>query len=160
MRIILAVAVFFLAALAEVTLLEGAKILSVKPSLFLIAVTYISLFWGRRQGMWFGFVSGLFLDLFSPQHMGLNTLLFTCAGFLIGSMAASLYREKYISQVLILLVVCVAESLLYFAFSSGSPDAFLKYFLRYGLFGALYTTIVGAIVFYAFHLGRLRLRVS
>ena len=160
MKVTIAVIVFFLAALIEVTLIDSVKILSVKPSLFLIAVIYIALFWGRRPGMWFGFAAGIFLDLFAPQHMGLNTLLFTCTGFLVGSMAASLYREKYMSQVLILLLVCMVESLLYFALSSGSPGAFLDFFLRYGVPGALYTWAFGAAIFYAFHLARPRPRVS
>jgi rod shape-determining protein MreD len=160
MRVTISVIVFFLAALIEVTLIESIKVLSVKPSLFLIAVIYIALFWGKRPGMWFGFAAGLFLDLFAPQHMGLNTLLFTSVGFLVGSMAASLYREKFLSQVLILLFVSLMESLIYFALSSGSPEAFLEFFLRYGIPGALYTTVAGAIVFYVFHLARPRLRVS
>ena len=160
MKVAIGIVVFFLAALVEVTLLDSIEILSVKPSLFLIAVIYISLFWGRRPGMWFGFASGLFLDLFSPQHMGLNTLLLTCTGFGVGSMAASLYREKYISQVLILLLVSLVESLLYFAISSGGFDAFVEFFTRYGLLGTLYTAFVGAIIFYAFHLARPRSAVS
>jgi rod shape-determining protein MreD len=160
MRVTISVVLFFLAALIEVTLIESIKVLSVKPSLFLIAVIYIGLFWGRRPAMWFGFAAGIFLDLFAPQHMGLNTLLFTSVGFLVGSMAASLYREKFLSQVLILFFVSLIESLIYFALSSGSPEAFLEFFLRYGILGAMYTSAVGAIIFYVFHLSRPRLRVS
>jgi len=160
MKVFIAILTFLLVAIVEVTLLDRVEIVSVKPSLFLIAVIYISLFWGRSPGMWFGFASGIYLDLFSPQYTGLNTLLLTCTGFLIGTLASRLYREKYLSQILILLFVSLAESLLYFALSSGSLSNFLLFFLRYGLLGVLYTSIVGAAIFFALHLTRIRWRVS
>jgi rod shape-determining protein MreD len=159
MRTTIAIVIFFVVALAEVTLMDSIELFSVRPSLFLIVVIYISLFWGRRAGMWFGFTAGIFLDLFAPQHMGLNTLLLACTGFAVGSMAGSLYREKYASQVLILLMVSLAEALLYFAISSDGVESFVGFFTRYGLLGALYTTAVGALFFYTFHLARPRLRV-
>ncbi|MFQ5905003.1 MAG: rod shape-determining protein MreD [bacterium] len=160
MRLLGATLTFLFAAIVEATLLDRIEVLSVKPDLFLIAVIYISLFWGRSPGMWFGFASGVYLDLFSPRHMGLNTLLLTCIGFLIGSLASRLYREKYLSQILILVFVSLAESLLYFALSSGSLNDFVAFFLRYGLPGVLYTAIVGAAVFFTLHLSRVRWRVS
>jgi len=152
--------IFFFAAVIEVTLLDGIQVISVKPSLFLVALVFISLFWGRSPGMWFGFASGMFLDLFSPEHMGLNALILTSAGFLIGSLATTLYREKYVSQILTLLFVSMAESLLYFAFSSGGFNNFIRFFVRYGLPGAIYTGVVGAAIFFGLHLARVRWKVS
>jgi rod shape-determining protein MreD len=160
MKIVAALLVFLFIAILEVTFLDNVRIASVKPELFLVAVIYISLFWGRKPGMFFGFASGIFLDLFSPRHMGVNALLLMSAGFLIGSLAASLYREKFISQVLILLVTSVVESLAYYAFTAGSAGAFLFFFMRYGLLGALYTAVVGTVVFFAFHMSRSRLAVT
>ena len=110
--------------------------------------------------MFFGFAAGIFLDLFLPKHIGVNALLLTSVGFLVGSLAASLYREKFVSQVLILLLASVVESLAYYAFTAGSMGAFMLFFVRYGLLGALYTTVVGTVVFYALHLSRSRLAVT
>lgn len=160
MKLVSGILIFFFAAIIEVTLLGSVQVISVKPNLFLVALIFISLFWGRSPGMWFGFASGMFLDLFSPEHMGLNTLLLTSAGFLIGSLATTLYREKYVSQILTLLFVSMAEHLLYFAFSSGSPNSFIRFFIRYGVPGAIYTTVVGAAIYFGLHLVRLRWKVS
>lgn len=160
MKLASGILIFFFAAIIEVTLLDSLQVISVKPNLFLVALILISLFWGRSPGMWFGFASGIFLDLFSPEHMGLNALILTSAGFLIGSLATTLYQEKYISQILVLLFVSLAESLLYFAFSSGGPSSFIRFFVRYGVPGAIYTSVVGAAIFLGLHLVRVRWKVS
>ena len=160
MKLVSGILIFFFAAVIEVTLLDSIQVVSVKPSLFLVALILISLFWGRSPGMWFGFASGMFLDLFSPEHMGLNMLILTSAGFLIGSLSTTLYREKYVSQVLTLLFVSLVEPLLYFAFSSEGPYSFILFFVRYGVPGAIYTTVVGAAIFFGLHLARVRWKVS
>lgn len=66
-------------------LLSNLKLWDVWPDVVLLYVAYVALRRGRVAGATAGFCSGLAMDLLvMPAHLGLNTVLKTLMGFVIG----------------------------------------------------------------------------
>ena len=70
--------------LIETALLSNIDILPAVPDLLLILVLYLSIHNGSLNGEVSGFFSVLFLDFLSVAPLGLNCLLRTIIGFVVG----------------------------------------------------------------------------
>src|SRR3989304_567894 len=103
MKSLLDIFIFFLLTITQTTLVFMGEIEGAKADLLFAYLIYYSLYRRRQVGMIVGFFSGLFIDLYEPQFLGLNALINTSIGFLIGSIAERLYRERILSQFLTLL---------------------------------------------------------
>ncbi len=84
------------------------------PNLMLLSVVAWSLQRGPREGMSWGFVGGLTLDLLSGAPLGLNALLLTVAGYLAGLGESKVFRTNFILPI----VIIVGLTLGYFAMES------------------------------------------
>ena len=70
--------------LLQVTIVPLISILRVLPSLPLIGLTFIALREGGLQAMLYAFPAGLLIDLYSGAVVGLSSLSFVTAVFVIG----------------------------------------------------------------------------
>lgn len=76
---------FFAVLLFEVKLLFLLEIAEIKPSLFLIFLILYTIKTGNPIiGATLGFISGLFLDFFNTDYLGLSSLSFSLVGFISG----------------------------------------------------------------------------
>lgn len=140
MRILLTVLLVFSVGILQTTLVSRITIAGLKPDLMIASLVYISLFLGTRYGIWSGFFGGLFLDLYSPQRLGVNALTYTAICFFLGEVGEKVYREKAVTQFVILVAADIVHNLLYTAIS-GYP---LGLFSRC-LPSAVYTGVVGFV---------------
>ena len=145
MKYLLGFFIFFVFAILQTTLVFFGEIHGAKPDLLFIFLVYTSLFFGRRWGMFVGFTTGLFYDLYEPQYIGLNAMIHTSIGFLIGSLSERLYRERTLSQFLTLFFASLLANLLLALFLSRSSA-----FLHRGILGSLYTSFFGIFLFILF----------
>lgn len=106
----------------------------------LACLVYIALFFGARYGIWAGFSGGIFLDLYSPEHLGTNALIYTGMCFLLGSVGDRIFREKPLTQFLILVGAALVHDLLYAVISAYPLDLLGRL-----LPGSLYTGVLGFI---------------
>ncbi len=74
----------FALVLLQVTVVPLISIARVLPSLPLIGLTFIALRHGGLQAMFYAFPSGLMIDLYSGAVVGLTSLSFVAAVFVIG----------------------------------------------------------------------------
>ena len=68
----------------ETALLSNISFLPVVPDLALLILLYVSFYNGSISGEVNGFFSGLILDFLSISPLGLNSLLRTIIGFIVG----------------------------------------------------------------------------
>lgn len=127
----------------QLSILRNIAIFQVTPDIVLVLVIYAALFHGRA-GMWLGFVTGLFIDLYSPV-LGYNALMGTIIGYGIGVLSSRIYKEIPILWVIILFGCSLLHGVVTFA---AEHELSLYFFMRYILSGAFYTTVVGMIIFY------------
>lgn len=92
------VAVLLLAgiALLQTTLATHLSVFGGKPQFMLLAVVSWSLLRGGREGVVWGFIGGLMLDLLSGAPFGVITLPLTLAGYLAGVGEISIFRTNFL----------------------------------------------------------------
>ena len=83
-----------------------------KPNLLIIITAFFALFTDKRLGLEVGFLSGLLLDIFSIRFFGLNTILFSLGGYLIGKYNNKFYREGPLTHIILTFAIS------FFIFSS------------------------------------------
>lgn len=79
--------------LLESTVFHKLTFASVCPNLMIIVTASFGFMRGKKTGMFVGFVSGLFVDLFWGQILGFNMMLFTVIGYLNGMFERLFYDE-------------------------------------------------------------------
>ena len=127
----------------QVSILRGIAIAQITPDIVLVIVIYNALF-HERAGMWFGFVTGIFIDLYSSSP-GYNALMGTIIGYGIGRLSLRVYKEVPLLWIILLFISSLVQGTVIFA---GTHQLSSYFFWRYILFGALYTTVIGLMIFY------------
>ena len=94
--------------LLQATVIARLKVWGVFPDLPLLMVVGWGLLRGRREGLLWGFVAGIVVDLFSGAPFGAATLSLMAVGFLAGLGESNVFRN-----IVLPLVVIVAATLLY-----------------------------------------------
>lgn len=97
------------AALLQSTVLSSLDIWGVRPSPVLLLVVSWSIVRGGVEGIWWGFIGGLALDLLSGGPWGVSTLALMLVGLLAGLAEVNLSR----SNVLFPTAMILGASLLY-----------------------------------------------
>lgn len=80
----LMIPVLALVAIVQAVIGPHLALLQVKPNLVLLLVLAWTLIRGRREGMFVGFLGGIWLDLLSMSTLGLSSLALVAASFLAG----------------------------------------------------------------------------
>ena len=128
-------------------LLSNLKLWDVWPDVVLLYVAYVALRRGRVAGAVAGFGTGLAMDLLvTPDVLGLNTVLKTLMGFVIGLFRSEqgdnlrLTPPQAFLGALVVAVVHNGLMTIVLALDVGTRTPFLVFGLWLG--GALYTAVV------------------
>ena len=126
----------------------GVKVAGISLDFSLIILVYIGLTRGAVFGAVFGFASGLLLDVYTPALLGLDALLRTTLGFLVGHFRNKLFLETLYSKGGAILVTFLWHDLFYYLVATGFQVGATIYILLFeSMPSALYTTVVGMIIF-------------
>jgi len=152
MKVLRMVLVFGVALILQSTLVRLVAIESIQPDLILLTLFFIALAEGSYPATIAGFCVGLVQDLYAPQTLGLNALSKSLIGFALGFCRRGMFVEGLIPRSLILFAAVLLHDLLYFLISLW-PDigAGLNRFIFVGLPTALYTAVLGYVIFYFLH---------
>ena len=74
----------FVAAIVQVTLLGGARLLWAEPDLLLVTIVCVALAAGSIPGAAAGFVGGLLVDVMTLGTLGITSIVLTLAGYWAG----------------------------------------------------------------------------
>lgn len=134
----------------QINLRERIELFGGAPDLNIILLVFLSLSYGRRVAVIFGFLSGLFLDALTPHFLGATSLLGSVTGYLLGSLKAKLLIENsWVRAGIAVGIFCLWEVLLILLHPSTGPG--FGGYLRRQLFpGAVYTYLVGLLFFWIF----------
>jgi rod shape-determining protein MreD len=119
-------------ALIQSTVMPHLTLWGVKPDLMLLVIISWSLLRGAREGVIWGFIGGLCLDLFSGAPFGLSALALLIVSFFSGLGEATVFR----THVILPLATVFFSSLIYdFIFllvlkTLGWPVVWLDSFVR------------------------------
>lgn len=147
-----ALVIFFILlvlVLLETALLSNIVFLPAVPDLLLLVVLYISVHSGSLLGEASGFVSGFLLDFLTAAPLGLNCLLRTLLGFIIGLFHDILNISGFIIPALLALTATIAKAIIVEFISFFFPIGIITYDVLSFEFGMelLLNTILAPLMF-------------
>jgi rod shape-determining protein MreD len=137
---------FIVVAILQTTLMQAMAIKGISPDLVLIFLVFLSMKEGAMIGVYAGFFTGICLDVYSPQYLGIGSFAKSIVGYLTGLLDE---RNIKIDDRYKLVVLCVA-SILHDTITSigvyGAAITFNRLLLSDILPTAIYTTMFGGII--------------
>jgi rod shape-determining protein MreD len=122
-------ALLFVAAVIQVSILNGVTVLGGTPDLLLVTLCAVALLQGSMFGAVGGFFAGLVVDTATLDTMGVTALLLTLVGYWIGRYGETTGRGRYsplLSVGVVTILYAVAALLIRFLLGEGgSPEAVL-----------------------------------
>lgn len=85
--------IMFFCFLLQCTLFKRLSFGGISPNLLLITTTSVGFMRGEKQGILAGFVSGLFVDIFFGDVIGLYAMIYMYIGYLNGKFSRIFYPE-------------------------------------------------------------------
>jgi len=135
------------ALLAQVTIAPALSILGVQPSLLLVVFVLFAFRAGVLAATWMGFACGLVLDTYSSGGAGAFALALAITGFVTGQLHERRMHVSYPLRVTVLGLATLLHDGIWHSASHHGLGALAAFLLRVSLPGALYTMILGAILF-------------
>jgi len=137
-----------LAALLQVSLLDYAKVLGVKPDLLLIGVFWASLVFQQKQAIVFSVSAGMLKDMFTPYSFGFNTVLFTLFCLFLIRLSKEISIDNNPVRFIVLYIVSFCNTVaIRFMFLFLGNSVPWHVFLRVAFLGSLYTASVALLLF-------------
>lgn len=111
----LVVPILFAIAVLQTTLVPGFRVWGVYPNLPLIVVASWSLLHGVREGVVWGFVAGVALDLLSGAPFGAATLSLMAVGALSGLGQVTVFRTHLVLPLVVTFLTSIVFGLTFLA---------------------------------------------
>lgn len=89
----------------QITMFKALEIASVSPNLLVVLVAALGFMNGKREGIFIGFLSGLFVDLYFSPALGLYSFLYMLIGYFNGC-----FRKEFFPDDIKLPMVMIAIS--------------------------------------------------
>ena len=122
-------ALLFVAAVIQVSILNGVTVLGGTPDLLLVTLCAVALLRGSMFGAVGGFFAGIVVDTATLDTMGVTALLLTLVGYWIGRYGETTGRGRYaplLSVGVVTILYAFAALLVRFMLGEGgSPEAVL-----------------------------------
>lgn len=143
------VAVLALATLIQEGIVGHLTVLGVLPNLVLLIVVNWSLIRGVEEGMLWGFIGGIFLDLFSGLPFGTSSLAFVCIAGLVSLGETALPRASILlPMAAAFLATCIYYAIALFMVASVNHELLLNAFTGRTVLGvAVYNAVINPILF-------------
>ncbi|TZE82246.1 rod shape-determining protein MreD [Calorimonas adulescens] len=93
-RYIIILLLFILVFSIQTAMLPFFSIYNISPDLLLIAITALSILNGQWEGMIFGLVTGILMDMFYSPVFGIYSIIYATFGFSVGKLSKNIFKES------------------------------------------------------------------
>lgn len=148
-KILINIVLLIFAFTIQICVFPQISFLSASPNLLLILVFIYGFIEGKKAGMFYGLIAGLFMDLFYSEPFGFYTLFFINMGYLNG-ICTKYYYEDYITLPLVLSIVNDLAYNMYiyiFRFLIRARLNFGYYFINIMIPEIIFTTVTTLVVY-------------
>ena len=90
--------ILIVAFLIQFLFLDHIKIAGAKPDLLVLLTVFFAIFFGPGIGAEAGLLSGLFKDIYSLDIFGVNSILLSLMGLIMGVLSPKLFKESKLTQ--------------------------------------------------------------
>ncbi len=135
--------------LYQVVVAHRISISGFEADLALIFTIWVALVHGHKPGAYFGFIAGILIGVLNPLELGWAALLLTILGYTAGTISNKLEIDPMPIKGLILFISALAFNLFMLLFTKFELILVNPNFVfAHSLFPALYSAILGLVVFY------------
>lgn len=120
----------------------------VRPDLMLIALTAVALRRGPVAGLYAGVYLGLIQDVYAVESMGANVLAKAVVGYAMGFFEEKVMKVMAATRVLLLASALILHDVIFYLAAGYRGLFFRDALLFQSLPSAIYTLVLGAVVFY------------
>jgi rod shape-determining protein MreD len=120
----------------------------VRPDLMLIALTAVALRRGPVAGLYAGLFLGLIQDVYTVESLGANVLAKGIVGYGMGFFEEKVMKVMAATRVLLLASALILHDLIFYLAAGYRGLFFRDALLFQSLPSAIYTLVLGAVVFY------------
>jgi len=150
LKIVKWILLFAVVIIVQMAIVPKIAIFGIYPDLVMILLVVLSVENGRTAGIWGGFFTGLFIDVFSGGLLGINALAKTIVGGVAGLLERKNILISPVFLLILLIIACVVhDAIIYIPNIYHSGESFKelpKYLLTSALPRAVYTTFIAAVV--------------
>ncbi len=149
MKRVVQILLIFICFLLQCTLFQSIAFAGIVPNLMVIVTSIYGFVEGRSDGMIAGFISGLLMDIFYADFLGINMLIFLYIGYVNGVANRVFYPDDIKFPILFISLSDLAYLFLtyFFGFLLRARFDIGYYFLHVILPEAAYTIVVATIVY-------------
>lgn len=148
MRIGILVLLAATAVVVDASLSPEIELAGSRPDFLVLLVVYASLLVGTRPATIAGFIVGLIADSESPEYLGLHALALAVVGYVTGGVWDHLVRGNALVQCAVIFAASLLHDVIYhLVYYRNHLDMLGPFLLRYGMPGAAYTAVFGAVIF-------------
>jgi rod shape-determining protein MreD len=138
------------ALILQQTVIRIISIGDIRPDLLIIALVAVSLRFGCVIGLYCGFLIGIVQDVYAVETLGANVLAKSIVGYGIGLLDEKVLKIMPATKVFFLAGAFFLHDILYYM-AAGYKLTYMAYLFTHVTFpSAIYTLLVGALVFYFF----------
>ncbi len=146
MRVVKHILILLLAFILQTTWAHSLAIAQIKPDLIVLALVYIALVSDPVEAILLGFCFGFIQDIYTPENLGLNSLVKSLVAFAVGRSRTEIMSDNIAVQVAFAGGAVLVHDLLFYVGYSGLAWGDVPFFwLRYSLGAAVYTAALGAL---------------
>lgn len=149
MRYITYIVLILINFILQTTLFNYIEIIGINPNTMLILTISIAFMRGEVEGGLVGFLSGLLVDSFFGQVLGLNAFIGLVVGFLCGKIFNEFYKDSIMIPFFLTFVFDLFYGFLFFFFNvflRGYPNIFP--FLKTTILPeAVYTSLISILIY-------------
>ena len=123
------------------------SILGIQPDLPILILAYIALSEGSVFGALYGFFIGFCQDIYTPQNLGLHSMINVLLGFMLGEIRYRVTIEHLAVLGMVIFFSCTIKDFSYLLLSQSFNLERTGYllFLQHGLTGAFYTACIALV---------------
>lgn len=137
-----------IAVIADAALAPLIEIFGARPDFLVLVVVYASLVVGTRPATIAGFLVGLVVDSELPEYLGLHALALSVVGYVTGGVWDHLVRGNVFVQCTLIFGASLLHDVIYYVvYYRNHLDMLGPFLWRYGIPGAGYTAVFGAVIF-------------
>ncbi len=150
MRLIIISLIVLANLILQSTLFQQIRIYGVIPNTALILVISFAIYGGKNEGAVIGFFAGILQDIVFGHTIGLNALIFTVIGYLIGLMDQKIFKDNLLVPFILTALTTVFYEMvnLLLIFLLGYRIELLNIIKKMLITEVIYNSVVSLIIYH------------
>ena len=132
-----------LGLLVQSTIVGHYSLLDARPDIPMIILFFLAIKSGRVQSVFYGFLIGFLIDVYSPEYLGFNAFTMSLIAFLLNTISNKLSLELPALKISVAFAACLLHDIIYLLLYTGF-DYIMAFRLLFteNLMGEIYSTLI------------------